>query len=112
MGDVIHNRPFVVQAGPGTPSGAHFQNHAAERPDVDGALTAFAGSFDHFGGHVHGRACHGLLLAGGAPGGAGRRRLLVELERFPLAGDYLGGAEIDVFYYTVVVEEDIYQKFS
>ena len=106
--DVIHNRPLVVQRCPGAAAGAHFEDDAAERPDVDGALAAFVLALDDFGRHVHGSAGHGLLLArdpgGGTTSGGG---VVVGLEGFALAGDHFSGAKIDVFDYTVVVEENV-----
>ena len=86
-------------------------------------------AFDHFGGHVHGGAGHGFLFGGGDAGGAGgvevgavgvggagvgvggggRCGRVVGLEGFALAGDDFGGAEVDVFDYAVVVEEDVWR---
>jgi len=106
--DVVHDRPLIVQGRPGAAAGAHFQDDAAKRPDVDGTLAAFVLAFDNFGGHIHGGAGHGFLFArnprGGTAGGGG---VVVGLEGFALAGDDLGGAEVDVLDYTIVVEEDV-----
>lgn len=118
--DVVHDGPLVVERGPGSAARAHFQDDAAERPDVDGALAAFVLPFDHFGRHVHGGAGHGFLFRGGHAGRAGGAEAVVFvggggggcggwvcLEGFALAGDDFGGAEVDVLDYAVVVEEDV-----
>ncbi len=106
--NVVHDGPLVVEGRPGPAASAHFEDDAAERPDVDGTQAAFVAAFDDFGGHVHGGAGHGFLLGGdfGAGAGAGDGGG-VWLEGFVLAGDYFGGAEVDVFDYAVVVEEDV-----
>ena len=62
LGDVVHDGPFIVEARPGTAAGAHLENNASERPDVDRSETAFVGAFDDFRRHVHWSASHGLLL--------------------------------------------------
>lgn len=104
LGDVVHDSPLIVQARPRPTTGAHFEDDAAQGPDVDGAVAAFVEALDHFGGHVHGRAGHRLLFSGHAAGAG-----VLGLERFTLAGDDFGGAEIDEFDDTVVVEEDVYR---
>jgi len=105
--DVIHNRPLIVQGRPRAAASAHFEDDAAERPDVDSALAAFVLAFDDFGGHVHRGAGHGFLLAGDPWGGAAAGGRVVGLEGFALAGDDFGGAEVNVFDHAVVVEEDV-----
>ena len=115
LGDVVHDRPLVVEAGPGATAGAHFEDDAAEGPNVDGAEAAFVGALDDFGRHVHGCAGHGFLLLGnfressrgvgcGAGGGVDFRG---RLEGFVAPGYDFGGAEVDVFDDAVVIEEDI-----
>lgn len=47
--DVVHDGPLVVETGPRSTAGAHLEYDAAERPHVDGAVTAFVVPFDHFG---------------------------------------------------------------
>lgn len=103
LSDIIHDRPFIIQARPGPAAGAHFQDDAAEGPDVDGAVAAFVLALDDFGGHVHGGAGHGFLFARDAA-----RAGVLRLEGFALAGDDFGGAEIHEFDDAVVVEEDVY----
>ncbi len=108
MRNVVHNRPFVIQGSPRAAAGAHFEDDAAEGPDVDGALATLVLAFDDFGGHVHRGAGHGFLFTRD-PGGdstAGRSHV-VGLEGFTLTGDDFGGAKVDVFDHTVVVEEDV-----
>lgn len=113
LGDVVHDGPFVVETRPGTAAGAHFEDHAAERPDINRTETAFVGAFDDFRRHVHWSAGHGLLLcwnfreAGTACGG--QWCFVGRLECFTLAGNDLCGAEIDVFDDTIVVKENIYR---
>jgi hypothetical protein len=96
---VVHDGPFVVHGRPGTAAGGHFEDYAAERPYVDGAVAACGPAADDFGGHVHGRAGHGALAALTGVGSEGAA----------LAGDKFGGAEVDVFDYTVVVEKDVWR---
>ena len=116
--DVVHDCPFVVEAGPGAAAGAHFKDDAAEGPDVDGAEATFVAAFDYFGGHVHGGAGHGFLLLGGfGEGGSGGVAVWGggevvggRLEGFVLAGYDFCGAEVDVFDYAVVVEEDVWWR--
>lgn len=105
--NIIHNRPFVVQGRPRAAAGAHLEDDAAERPDVDGALAAFILAFDDFGGHVHRGAGHGFLLAGDPGARAATDGRVVGLEGFALTGDDFGSAEVDIFDYAVVVEEDV-----
>lgn len=101
LGDIEHDGPFVVEGCPGAATGGHLEDHAAEGPDVDGAGAAGVLALDDFGGHVHGGSGHGFVGFGDGGGFA------VD-EGFALAGDHFGGAEIDVFDYAVVVEEDVY----
>lgn len=113
LGDIVHDGPLVVEARPGTAAGAHFENHAAERPDIYRTETALVGPFDYFRGHVHWSAGHGLLLcwnfreAGTACGG--EWCFVGGLECFILAGNDFCGAEVDVFDDTIVIEENIYR---
>jgi hypothetical protein len=100
LGDVVHDGPLVVHRRPGTAPRCHFQDHAAERPDVDGAVAARGAAADDFGGHVHRGAGHGVLAAALASVDGG--------EGAALARDELGGAEVNVFDYAVVVEEDVW----
>ena len=98
--DVVHDGPLVVEQGPGPAAGRHFEDDAAERPDVDGAVPARRRlAFDDFGRHVHGRAGHGFLAAAAVGVAVG--------ERLALARDDFGRAEVDVFDDAVVVEEDV-----
>lgn len=60
--DVVHDRPLVVHGRPGPAARGHLEDHAAERPDVHGAVAARAAAFDDFGRHVHGCAGHGALF--------------------------------------------------
>ncbi len=112
MGDIVHNGPLVVEARPWTAAGAHFENHAAERPDIYRTETAFVGAFDDFRGHVHWSAGHGLLLCWNfrEPSTAcgGEWCFVGGLECFILAGNDFCGAEVDVFDDTIVIEENIY----
>lgn len=98
--DMVHDGPFVVHGRPRATTGRHFEDHAAQRPDVDGAVAACAAAFDDFGGHVHWCAGHGALLAAA--------RGVVNGKSPTLARDKLGSAEIDKLDDTVVVEEDIW----
>jgi hypothetical protein len=98
--NVVHDGPFVVHGGPWSATSCHFEDNAAERPHVDGAVAARGTATNHFGGHVHGRAGHGALATLAGVGGDGAA----------LAGDEFGGAEVDVFDYTVVVEEDVCEE--
>lgn len=98
--DVVHDGPFIVETCPRPPASRHLEDDTAERPYVNGAGTAGSLAFDDFGGHVHGRAGHGFVAFGEGRGiGAD--------ERLALPGDHLGGAEVDVFDYAAMVEEDI-----
>jgi len=103
--NIVHDRPLVVQGCPGPPPGRHLKDHAAEGPDVDGALASLVGTFDDFGGHVHGGAGHGFLLSRETGGGVDK--MGVWLKGLVMPGDDLRGAEIDVFDYAVVVEKDV-----
>lgn len=102
LSDVVHDGPLVVEGSPGAAPRAHLENDAAERPDVDGAVAAFVETLDHFGGHVHRGTRHGFLFPRHAAGAG-----VLRLEGFALAGDDLGGAEVDEFDDAVVVEEDV-----
>lgn len=95
--DVVHYGPFVVHGCPGTATGCHFENHAAERPYVDGAMATGGAAADHFGGHVHWGSGHGALAALTRVGGEGTA----------LSCNEFSGAEIDIFDYTVVVKQDV-----
>ena len=112
LGDIVHDGPLIVEARPGTPPGAHLEDHAAEGPDVYRTETAFVGAFDDFRGHVHWSAGHGLLFcrnfgeAGSACGG--EWCFVGGLEGFVLAGNDFGGAEVDVFDDAVVVKQNVY----
>lgn len=97
MGNVVHDGPFVVERGPRTTARCHFEDDATERPDVDGAGASRVFAFDNFGGHVHGCAGHGFVGLGDG----------VANERLALAGDDFGGAEVDVFDYTTMIEENV-----
>lgn len=101
--NIIHYRPFVIERSPRAATCGHFEDYAAEGPDVDGALAPEVFAFDYFRGHVHGGPGHGFVCFAAAEEGGG----VVSDEGF-LAGDYFCGAEVDVFYYAVVVEEDVY----
>jgi hypothetical protein len=100
LSNMVHDRPLVVHGCPGPSTSGHFEDNAAERPHIDGAVAACRPAADYFRGHVHGGSGHGALaaLTGGVVFGG---------EGAALAGDEFGGAEVDVFDYTVVVEEDI-----
>lgn len=100
LGDVEHDGPLVVEGGPGAAAGGHLEDDAAEGPDVDGAGAAGVLALDDFGGHVHGCAGHGFV-------GFGEDGAVAVDEGFALAGDDFRGAEVDVFDYAIVVEEDI-----
>ena len=111
LGDVVHDRPLVVQARPRAAAGCHLEDHAPERPDVDGALAAFVGAFDDLGGHVHGRAGHGFLFARKASGGVGEV-MVVGLKGLVLARDDFGSAKVNVLDHAVVVEKNIWGSKS
>lgn len=112
MGDVVHDGPLVVKACPGTAASAHFEDDAAERPDVYRPEAAFVGAFDDFRGHVHGGAGHGLLLCWNfrETGNAWSSEwcFVGGLECLILAGNDFCGAEVDVFDDAIVVEKNIY----
>ena len=119
MRNVIHDCPFVIKRGPRTATGAHFEDDAAEGPDVDGAKTTFVSAFDDFRGHIHGSARHGLLLLGRL--GKGRRvgrvpvngsGFLCWLEGLVLASYDFSGAKIHIFDNTVMIEKDVYGGWS
>lgn len=94
--NIVHDGPFVVQASPGSAACGHLEDHAAERPDVDGAGAAGARvASNDFGRHVHGCSLHGLFLPA-CDGGVGDHG-------FALARDYFGGAEVDVFDHAVLI---------
>ncbi len=114
--DVVHDSPFVVQTRPGATARAHFEDDAAERPDVDGAEAAFVAAFDDFGGHVHWGSGHGFLLLRDFGQGGGVECFVVGgrcfgwgLEGFVLASDDLGGTKVHVLYNAIVVEEDVWR---
>lgn len=109
MSDVVHDGPLIVERGPGATTGRHLKDDAAKRPDVDGTLAAFVGALDDFRRHVHGSSGHGFLLAGQAGGGVGEVGV-VWLEGLVLAGDDFSGTEVDIFDYSVVIEEDVYRR--
>lgn len=105
--NVVHDGPFVVEGGPGPAAGRHLEDDAAEGPDVDGAGAPGVLAFDDFGRHVHWGAGHGFVgdgLVGVAGVAAG---VVLADEGFALAGDDFGGAEVDVFDYTVVIEKNV-----
>lgn len=64
LGDIIHNRPFIIERSPRAPAGAHFEDDAAKGPDIDGAKATLITTFDNFGGHIHRSAGHGFLFGG------------------------------------------------
>jgi hypothetical protein len=97
LGDVVHDGPFVVHRCPGAAAGRHFEDHAAERPYVDGAVAARGAAADNLGGHVHWGSGHGTLTALTRVGGEGTA----------LSCNEFSSAKIDVFDYTVVVKEDV-----
>lgn len=68
-------------------------------------MTTFVKTLDDFRRHVHRRASHGLLLARDTASAG-----ILRLQGFTLASDDFGGAEIDEFDDTVVVEEDVYRR--
>lgn len=115
--DVVHDGPLVVQTCPWATTGAHFQDDAAERPHVDGAEAAFVAAFDDFRGHVHRCTGHGLLLLRDFGQGGGVECFVVggggcfgwRLEGFVLAGYDFGGTKVDVLYYAIVIEEDVWR---
>jgi hypothetical protein len=94
---VIHDGPFVVHGSPGATTGCHFENHTAKRPDVDGTVATGGAASDDFRGHVHGSASHGALAALSSVGSKGST----------LSGDKFCGAKVDVFDYTIVIEENV-----
>ena len=112
MGDIVHNRPLVVEAGPGPTTSAHLEHNAAERPDIDGAKAAFIATFDDLGRHVHRSARHGLLLRGyfgkSGPSASAYEGFVGRLECFVLTSYDFCGPEINVLDDTVVVKEDVY----
>jgi hypothetical protein len=95
--DVVHDCPLVVEGSPRATAGGHLEDHAAERPDVDGSVTALRTALDDFWSHVHRGTGHGLLLAPAC--GAG-----IAGQGFALAGDDFGRTKIDVFDDAVVVQ--------
>lgn len=101
MSNVVHDGPLVVHGRPGTATSSHFEDHAAERPDINSAVAAGASAANYFGRHVHGCTGHGALVTltcGVVFGGEGPT----------LASDDFCGAEVDKLDYTVVVEENIW----
>lgn len=118
MCNIIHDSPLVVEGRPGTAASAHFENDAAERPDINGTEAAFVAAFDDFRGHVHGGAGHRFLFLGNfGKGGCGGGIVicgggfgLLRLESLILAGYHFSRAKVNVFYYAIVVKEDVYGK--
>ena len=51
---MVHDRPFVVEMGPGSTTCGHLEYTAAQRPDIHATFTSFLSIFNHLGGHVHG----------------------------------------------------------
>jgi hypothetical protein len=49
LSDVVHNRPFVIQASPRTTSGSHLEDDAPERPDIDRTVAAQVCPSNYFG---------------------------------------------------------------
>ncbi len=98
LGNVVHDGPLVVEVRPRPAARRHLEYDAPQRPDVDGAKVARVFTLDYFRGHVHGGAGHGFV-------GLGAGQVLDE--GAALSGDELGGAEVDIFDYAVVVEEDV-----
>jgi hypothetical protein len=103
LGDVVHDGPLVVEVGPGPAAGGHLEDDTTQRPNVDSAEVAWVFALDDFGGHVHGRACHGFV---------GLRAGEVLNQGTPLPGDELRCAEVDVLDDAVVVEEDVWNGLS
>jgi hypothetical protein len=97
LSNVVHDGPFIVHGRPGAAACGHFENHAAEGPDINGAVTTGRSASDDFGRHVHGRAGHGALAALACIGG----------DCPTLAGDELCCTKVDVLDYTVMVKQDI-----
>lgn len=62
-------------------------------------MAAGTAAFNDFGGHIHGSAGHGALLA--ATSG------IVDSKGSTLAGDELSCTKIDKFDDTIVIEKDI-----
>lgn len=102
LSNVVHDGPFVVHGCPWAATSCHFENHAAQRPDIDGPVSSGAATFDDFGRHVHGRACHGALLLAA--------RGVVDSKGPTLTGNELGSAKVDEFDDTVMVEEDVCRR--
>jgi hypothetical protein len=94
LSNVVHDGPFVVHGCPGTAASGHFENHAAEGPDVYGTVATGRATANDLGRHVHGRAGHGALATLACVGGDGTT----------LAGDEFCGTKVNVLDYTVVVE--------
>jgi hypothetical protein len=76
-------------------------HNATERPDVHGAMAASGAAANYLGRHVHGCASHRILAALTGVDGS---------ESSTLSGDELCGAEINVFDYTVMIEENVWRK--
>lgn len=64
LGNVVHDGPLVVQVGPWPSASRHLEDDTAERPNVNRAEVTGILTLDHFGRHVHGRACHRLVGLG------------------------------------------------
>lgn len=64
LGNVIHDGPLVVQVRPWSSAGCHLEDDTAERPDINRSEVTGILTLDHFGRHVHGRACHRLVGLG------------------------------------------------
>ena len=113
LGNIVHDGPFIVEARPRTATSAHLEDHAAEGPNVYRTETAFVGAFDDLWGHVHWSAGHGLLLCGNFretdPACGGEGCFIGGLKCFVLAGNDLGGAEVDVFDDAIVIKQNVYE---
>lgn len=102
--NVVHDGPLVVHGSPRAAAGCHFENHAAQGPDIDSAVATGAATLDDFGRHVHRGAGHGTLFAAA--------RGIVHSKGPTLASDELGSAKIHKLDDTIVVEEDVWTTLA
>lgn len=103
MCDVVHDGPFIVEAGPRPPTSCHFQNHTAQGPDINRPGSPWIVTADDLGGHVHRRARHRFV------------RLDLDLrlcKTLALASNNLCGPEVNILDDSIIIKKNVYKLVS
>lgn len=100
LGDVVHDRPLVIEAGPRSPPSGHFENDTAERPDINGAMAASIRASDDLWGHVHWRSGHGALTPLTSSTSTSKS--------LALSCNDFSGSEINEFEDPVMIQQNVY----